>query len=102
MYNQISDRRAAGIGSTQVALCLINGASFAVNIFAPSGSDDGAFFPASDINIYGKDAITQLRDFLTASLERFHDLHNPKSALVAKLTIEEISTPDQLNKNLSP
>lgn len=32
-------------------------------IHMSSGVDDGAYYPASDISVYGKDAVTDLRDF---------------------------------------
>ena len=34
-----------------------------LTIHFPSGVDDQAFYPASDIQLYGTEAITNLRDF---------------------------------------
>ena len=34
-----------------------------LHIHFPSGVDDGAYYPASDIQLYGTEAITNLRDF---------------------------------------
>ena len=60
-----------------VSSLLIHEYSVRVRLASPSGTDEGAFIPAADIDVYGIPAITMLRDFLSSLLERHAQLTSP-------------------------
>jgi hypothetical protein len=41
----------------------------AIRIFSESGCDEGAYYPAQDIQVYGTKQVTALRDFCNEVLE---------------------------------
>lgn len=57
-----------------------------INILSESGCDEGAYYPAQHISIYGDNGVTKLRDFCNAILEEFEkrkqEVKNPTKPLV--------------------
>lgn len=40
-----------------------NGAACSVRLFSESGCDEGAYYPAQDVHVYGVEQVKTLRDF---------------------------------------
>ena len=46
----------------------------AITLLSTSGCDEGAYFPAQDVQVYGLAAVTQLKDFCELAIKTHEKL----------------------------
>jgi len=70
---------AASLGRGRVANAEVNDIRTWVHIFAESGTEDGAFYPAQDIQLFGEKSIESLHTFLGDVLAKIKETKEPKA-----------------------
>lgn len=50
-----------------------HGVGCSVRLFSESGTDEGAFFPAQDVQVYGKEQVQALRDLCDETLKMLEE-----------------------------
>lgn len=70
---------AAPIGVCIVVKGVVRTHSVEIRLYSESGVDEGAYYPAQDINIYGENQVTSLRDFCDSIINKMKELQNENS-----------------------
>ena len=62
-----------------IGVCIVakaycaNGSQASIRLFSESGCDEGAYFPAQDIHVYGIEQIKSLKEFCEETIKLFEE-----------------------------